>query len=195
MRRIVPVVVVMLALLAFAPAVSADTTPEPPLPRETYESVGFDAWNSDCDARTCTDTNVYASEQTTSSGETSSYVCVEQWTYNLRTGRGSFSGGCTESADLTVAGDLSSATLAPTDVEVCDGRQCETITVSAELQGTGETATHRSRFTERDGTCTFTYADSGARQSATGTLTLDGSTTPVDGSIYSSRTTVTSKCR
>ena len=192
MRRIVPVVVVLLALLAFAPAVSADTAP---LPRETFESVGFDAFNSECDARTCTDTFIYASEQTTSSGESFSYVCVDRFTYNLRTGRGSGGSGCTESADLTMAEDLSSATLAPTDIDFCDGRQCETITVSAELQGTGDTTTFRGRFTERDGTCTYTYADSGARRSATGTLTLDGSNIAIDGSIYTSRTTVTSKCR
>lgn len=193
MRRFVPVFVVMFALLAFAPAVSADTAPSSP--RETFESVGFDAFNSDCDARTCTDTYIFASQQTTSSGETFSYVCVDQWTYNLRTGRGSGWGGCAESANLTVAGDLSSATLAATDIEVCDGRRCETITVSAELQGTGETATFRGRFTERDGTCTFTYSDSGKRRSATGTVTLDGSTIAVEGWIYSSKTTFTSKCR
>ena len=194
MRRLGPVFVVMFALLAFAPAVSADTSPAPS-PRETFESVGFDAFSSDCDARTCTDTFIFAVRQTTSSGETFSYACVDQFTYNLRTGRGSGGGGCAESVNLTVAGDLSSASLSPTQVEVCDGRRCQTITVSAELQGTGQTSTFRGRFTERDGTCTFTYSESGKRQSATGTLTLDGAPIAVEGSISSSNTTFTSKCR
>ena len=42
-------------------------------------------------------------------------------------------------------------------------RQCDSITISAELLGTGGSASFHSRYTERDGTCTFTYADSGQR--------------------------------
>lgn len=193
MRRLVPILVVMFALLAFAPAVSADTTPSSP--RESYESVGFDAFNSDCDARTCTDTYIYAHQETTTSGETFAYVCVDQWTYSLRTGRGSGSSGCTHAVSLTVAGDLSSASLAPTEIGLCDQRRCTDVIVSAELLGTGEASTFRGRFTDRDGTCTFTYSDSGTRQSATGTLTLDGTTIAVDGSIYSSKTTFASRCK
>jgi len=97
--------------------------------------------------------------------------------------------------DLTVADDLSSASLAPTAIEVCDGRHCETIVVSAELQGTGETTTFRNRYTERDGTCTFTYTDTGARQYATGSITFDGITSDAEGLISSSQTTFSSRCR
>lgn len=68
----------------------------------------------------------------------------------------------------------SSASLAPTQFEVCSTHQCSTITASAELEGTGQTSSFRSRFTERDGTCTFTFTESGERQSAVGTIPSTG---------------------
>jgi hypothetical protein len=189
MRRVMPILVVLFAMLAYAPAVAGAS------PRESFESVGLDAWSSECGTTTCTDTYVYGQIQTTSSGETFSYVCADQFTYNIRTGRGSGSGGCTEDVDLTVAGDLSSANLAPTAIEVCARRHCETITVSAELEGTGDVATFKSRYTENDGTCTYTYSDSGERRSATGSITFDGATTDAEGSISSVQTTFSSRCR
>lgn len=193
MRRVMPILLVLVGMLTFAPAVAADTVGSP---RESFQSVGFDAFSSVCGAQTCTDTFINAVEQTTSSGETFTFVCADRFTYNIRTGRGSGVGGCSDvsASDLTVSGDLSAASLASTSIEVC-GRRCETITVSAELQGTGEGSTFRSKFTERDPTCTFTYSESGKRQFATGSITWDGDTTDADGSIFSSKTTFTSKCR
>jgi hypothetical protein len=103
--------------------------------------------------------------------------------------------GCEDTTNLTVAGDLSSATLSPTDVEICDGRRCETVTVSADLEGTGETVTYRSRGSSKDGTCTFTYSDSGQSRFATGTITLDGETMDAEGDIRSYKSTFSERCR
>jgi hypothetical protein len=189
MQRVLTVFVIMFALLAFAPGVAAAS------PRENFESIGFDAFHSECGQQTCTDTSVFADQQTTASGETFIFACVDQFTFNIRNGRGTGVGGCSETPDISVAGDLSSASLAPSQFEVCDAHRCSTITASAELEGTGQTSSFRGRFTERDGTCTFTFAESGQRQSATGTITFDGSTVDAEGSIRSSRTTVTTKCR
>lgn len=197
MRRVAALFFVMISLLAFAPAAAADTTGEPGgRPRQSYEGIGFFAYSSECGAQTCTDTYVYAEEGTTSSGETFEYVCVDQYTYNIRTGRGDYASGCTETTNLTVANDLSSATLSPTDVELCgSARRCETVTVAAELEGTGETATYRWRGSYKDGTCSFTYSDSGKEQFATGTITLDGETMDAQGSIRSYKSTYTERCR
>ena len=102
-------------------------------------------------------------------------------------------GGCSDDAGLRsdgVAEDLSSASLAPTGIEVCSRRHCDTITMSAELLGTGRFGDASAAGTpERDGTCTFTYSDSGERQFATGSITCDGATVDADGSIFSSKTT------
>ena len=194
MRRVMPFLLVLVGLLAFAPAVAADTVATP---RESFESVGFDAFYSVCGAQTCTDTYVYAEHQTTSSGDTFTYACADQSTYNIRTGRGTGGGGCSDipASALTVSKDLSSASLAPTAVEFCIRRQCDSITISAELLGTGGSASFHSRYTERDGTCTFTYADSGQRAFAAGSITWDGATSDAEGSIFSSKTTFTSRCR
>jgi hypothetical protein len=196
MRRVMPILLVLFALLAFAPAVAAQPTGLRATPRESFESTGFDAFSSVCDARTCTDTFIFAVHETTSSGETFTFACAEQFTFNIRTGRGTGAFGCADvsASALTVAGDLSSASLAPTAIEVC-GNRCETITVSAELEGTGETSTFRGRFTERDENCTFTFTESGERQSATGSLTFDGETMDAQGTIFSSQTTFSSRCR
>ena len=196
MRRLFTLVVVLFAVLALAPAASADTTAGPRPIRGSYEAIGFDAFSSQCDERTCTDTYIYAEESTDSSGETFEYVCVDQWTYNLRTGRGTGSSGCTDTTNLTVADDLSSATLAPTDIEVCgsQGRGCETVTVSADLEATGGRGSYRSRGTFREGNCTFTYTDSGVQRSAAGTITYDGEVMDAQGQIRTYESTFTERC-
>jgi hypothetical protein len=189
MTRVASVLLSMLALLVFAPAVGAAS------PHENFDSVGFDAFNSQCGQQTCTDTSIFAEEQTTSSGETFLFVCADQFTFNIRNGHGTGRSGCTEAADVTVAGDLSSASLAPTEIDVCQRNNCSTITVSAELDTTGASSSFRSRFSERDGTCTFTFSENGQSRQASGTITFDGTTLDADGSIRSVRTTVTSRCR
>jgi len=189
MKRVVTVLVILFGLLAFAPVAAAAS------PRENFDNAGFDAFGSQCGQQTCTDTNFFADRQTTASGEVSSFACVDQFTYNIRTGRGTDVGGCLDGVDFTVAGDLSSASLPATQFEVCQRNNCRTITVSANLTATGSSATFRSRYTERDGTCTFTYSDSGQSRSASGSVTFDGSVVAVDGSIRSGKTTVASKCK
>ena len=189
MQRVATVFIVVVALLAFAPAAAAAS------PRENFESVGFDAFHSECGQQTCTDTNVFADIQSTSSGETFVFACVDQFTFNIRNGRGTGISGCSESPDITVADDLSSASLGPTAFEMCDAHHCDTITVSADLDGTGGTSTFKGRFTERDGSCTFTFSESGVRRSAVGTITFDGETLDAEGSIRSSKTSFTSRCR
>jgi hypothetical protein len=195
MRGVATLAVVVLALLAFAPTVAADTAGPAASPRESYTSVGFDASSSACGAQTCTDTSVFGDRTTTDSGDVFTFVCVDQFTYNVRTGRGSGQGGCSETADLTVAGDLSSATLAPTDIDFCGRRQCDTLTVSAELVAVGDSTTFRGHFTEKDGTCTFTYSESGERQFAEGSITFNGETLSADGTIRWTKTAFASKCR
>jgi hypothetical protein len=198
MRRLFTLVVVLFALLALAPAVAADTTASQRPVRESFEATGFDAFSSECEGRTCTDTFVFAEEVTTSSGETFEYVCVEQVTYSTRTGRvTSQAFGCADTTNLTVASDLSSATLSPTDVEVCgsQGRSCETVTVSAELEATGGRGSFRARGSFQEGNCTFTFVDSGEQRSAGGTITLDGDTMEAQGSIRTFQSTFTQRCR
>lgn len=189
MKRVVTVLVMLFGLLAFAPGAAAAS------PRENFDNAGFDAFGSVCGQQTCTDTNIYADRQTTASGEVFSFACVDQFTYNIRNGRGNGFGGCVEGVDFTVASDLSSASLPATQFEVCQRNNCSTITVSADLTATGSSATFRSRYTEKDGTCTFTYSDSGQSRSASGSVTVDGSSVAVDGSIRDGKTTVTSKCK
>ena len=197
MRRLFTLVVVLFAMLALAPAASADTTAEQRPVRGSYEAIGFDAYSSECDARTCTDTFIYAEESTDSSGQTYEYVCVDQFTYNVRTGRGTSSSGCAETTNLTVADDLSSATLSPTAVEVCgsEGRSCETVIVSADLEATGGRGSYRSRGTYREGNCTFTYTDSGVQRSAAGTITYDGDVMDAQGQIRTYKSTYTERCK
>lgn len=189
MKRLGTVLVTVIALLAFAPAAGAAS------PRENFDTTGFDAFGSVCGQQTCTDTNLFADSQTTASGETFTFSCADQFTYNIRNGRGNGNGGCTESLDFNVADDLSSASLPPTQYEVCGRGHCTTITVSAELQAIGPAASFRARSTERDGTCTFTYSESGHRRPASGTVTFDGATVVVEGSIRSSSVSFTSRCR
>ena len=189
MKRLGTILVTLLTLLAFAPAVLAAS------PRESFDSVGFDAFGSVCGQQTCTDTNLFADSQTTASGETFTFSCADQFTYNIRNGRGNGAGGCIESLTFTVADDLSSASLPPTEYESCGRNACTTITVSAELSATGDANSFKSRYTERDGTCTFTYSDSGHWRPASGTITFDGETVDVEGSIRSTHTSFSSKCR
>ena len=141
MKRLGTVLVTVIALLAFAPAAGAAS------PRENFDTIGFDAFGSVCGQQTCTDTNLFADSQTTASGETFTFSCADQFTYNIRNGRGNGNGGCTESLDFNVADDLSSASLPPTQYEVCGRGHCTTITVSAELQAIGPAASFRARST------------------------------------------------
>lgn len=189
MRRLITLIVIGMTLLALAPPVAADTEP---VPRESFTTVGFDAGSSVCDRNGCTDTFIRVEVQTTNSGDTFSFLCLDQFISRARTG--TFRGGCTEDLSVAIAADLSSATLAPTTLQVCS-RNCEDVVVSAELAAVGEAASFSSRFSESDGTCRFTFAERGQRRPASGSLSIDDETLSVDGSIFSRDTTVTSRCR
>ena len=87
MRRVMPFLLVLVGLLAFAPAVAGghrgDATRivrEHRIRRVLVRCV---------ERRPARTRHVYAEHQTTSSGETFTYACADQFTYNIRTGRGS----------------------------------------------------------------------------------------------------------
>jgi hypothetical protein len=139
---------------------------------------------------------VYASTFTDEQGIESTFVCVDTYTYSIsRTGRYSDIGsesGCTEVAGdaVTVSGDLSSATLAPTDVELssCNRRTCtvgRTVTVSGTLTGTGTVNTSTGRGTDKFDGCTIRYSYSSASRQGEGTITIDGETMDATGGFGS----------
>lgn len=196
MRRTIAtgVVLPILLILLAAPVAAA-----PPV-RDSGTQQFFSAFSSSCGPSTCTDTFV---EVFTASDETI-VVCLFETTYNIRTGRLiSEDGACSEevSADaLVISGDLSSASLSPTDVTFfnCNQRGCtegETITVSAELTGFGPTFTDKSRSTFSDGTCTVSFSSSGEQRQASGTISLGNETLAADGHIGSGKFSFVERCR
>lgn len=183
---VLAVAAVMLGLVASS-ASAAEGTGRPI--RESGTSESFNAFSTECtqeQGRTvCTDTFVYAETFTNEQGVESTFVCVDTYTYSISpSGRYNTIGsefGCTEVAGdaVTVSGDLSSATLAPTDVELysCNRRTCtvsRTVTVSGTLAGTGTVNTSSGRGTEKFDGCTIRYSYSSASRQGEGTITIDG---------------------
>ena len=184
----------ILVLLLAGPAAAA-----PPV-KDSGTQVFLSAFNSSCGPATCTDTFV---DVFTTSDETV-VVCLSQATFNIHNGRLiSQDGACSDevSSDTLVIGeDLSSASLAPTDVTFfnCNQQGCtegDTVVVSAELTAFGPTFTDRQRSTFSDGTCTFTFSSSGQQRQATGTLTVDNETLSADGNIGMGTFTFREHCR
>ena len=168
--------------------------------RESGTDEYFDAFSTECtqeQGRTvCTDTYVYASTFTDEQGIESTFVCVNTDTYSIsRTGRYSSissESGCTEVAGdaVTVSGDLSSATLAPTDVELssCNRRTCtvsRTVTVSGTLDGTGTVNTSTGRGTDKFEDCTIRYSYSSTNRQGEGEITIDGDSMDARGGFGS----------
>lgn len=196
MRRIVGSILLLaaLVLLLAAPVAAA-----PPV-KDSSDQVFLSAFSSECGPSTCTDTNVDVF--TVADGFI--VVCMQEVTYNLRTGRLiSQQQGCsdeTPSDALVVSDDLSSATLAPTAVTffTCNQRGCvegETVIVSAELTADGPTFTSTDRGTFSDGTCTVRFTSSNEQRQATGTLTIDDETMSANGSIGTGQFTFMERCR
>jgi hypothetical protein len=196
MRRILTSLVVLatLVLLLVAPAAAA-----PPV-RDSSTQTFLSASSFECGPATCTDTFV---DVFTVSDE-AMVVCLFESTFNIHTGRIISEGGrCSEevsSDTLEVEQDLSSAVLSPTQVTFfeCDEQGCvegDTVLVSAELTASGGSSTDRSRQTFTDGTCTFTFTSSGESRQATGTVTIDGESMAVGGSIGSGKFTFMERCR
>jgi len=189
MRRVfIPLVVVPVLLLAMAAPVAA----APPM-RESGTQEYLFAFSSDCGRSTCTDTLIDAF----SVDNETVVVCLNQFTYSIRNGRvTSEQGGCTEtsSSALTVTSSFS-ATLSPTSVQVCGGRRCNSVTVSAALSSTGGPIyTDSGRGTFSDGTCTYRYSFSGQSTEVAGTLTVDGVTLDAWGSAGFSEYRVSIRC-
>ncbi len=164
--------------------------------RESGTSEYFSAYSTECtqeQGRTvCTDTFVYADSFTNAQGAVSTFVCVDTNTYSIspsgRYSSLSYESGCTEVAGdaVTVSGNLSSATLAPTQVELssCSRRTCtvsRTVTVSGTLTGTGEVYTSSGRGTDKYDGCTVRYSYDSASRQGVGTITLDGTTMDATG--------------
>jgi hypothetical protein len=194
MRRVVGSVVLLpiLALLLAAPAAAA-----PPI-KDSGTEQSFTAFTSSCGPATCTDTFVDAF----AAGEGVIVACVFQSTFNVHNGRvTSEESGCSEtSSDALVIDDLSSASLAPTDVTFfnCNQQGCvegDTVTVSAELTGSGPTFSESFRQTFNDGTCTFRQSFSGDSRQATGSITIDGETAAADGGIRTGKFSFSEHCR
>jgi len=198
-RMLVVLAVAAMMLGLVASSASAAEGSRRPI-RESGTSEDFNAFSTECteqNGRTvCTDTFVYASTFTNEEGIESTFVCVDTNTYSIsRSGRYSSissESGCTEVAGdaVTVSGDLTSATLAPTDVELssCNRRTCtvsRTVTVSGTLTGTGTVNTSSGRGTDKFDDCTIRYSYSSAGRQGEGTITIDGESMDATGGFGS----------
>ncbi len=112
-------------------------------------------------------------------------VCVFSFAENTD----GYESGCTDAprGTLTVAKNLSSATLRPTSVdvvlctydpktdeEICYEDRPRTITVSAQWTGEGRASRSSSRYMFKDEVCTESYWDKGIGRDATARGAIDG---------------------
>jgi len=182
---------VLLALTLAAPASAAERV------RESGTFHSFSSGSFVCSGNTCTDTFVDAF----SIGNDTLVVCFNEFTYNVRTGRGTSEGGCTETVEsaLTISDDFT-VTLAPTAVTLfsCNQRRCtegDTVTVSAADEAVGPIQTVTGRVTIKDGTCTIRISFSDRFAEVAGTMTIDGVTIDQQGFASVSEQTMTTTCR
>jgi hypothetical protein len=149
----------------------------------------------------CTDQYV----ETFQSGPESWSVCVGRFTYSISaTGRFrsiSDENGCADLSDsaLTIAPDLLTASIAPTDVPLlsCNRRGCTeagALTVSAELASGGQIYESTNRGTFSDGTCTYRFTSSTVSTDGPAEITVDGSTVVGQGSYESEDFRFTTRC-
>ncbi len=97
MRRSMPILLVMFALLAYAPAAAGANASARATPRESFEATGFDAFSSVCGTQTCTDTFVFAEQRRPP--RASRHLRLRRPVHvQRRTGRGTGAGGCAENA-------------------------------------------------------------------------------------------------
>jgi hypothetical protein len=195
MRRLIgPVLLVpMLLLFLAAPAGAA-----PPV-KDSIEGEFLSAFSSSCGPSVCTD--IFVDVFPVADGVI--VVCTGEFTFNFHSGRLiSQESGCSDeisSTALVLGSAQSSATLAATSVTLfeCNQHTCvegDTVTVSAELTGFGPVFTQTDRGTFSDGTCTVRFSSSTENRSGTGTLTIDGVTTSVDGSFGTGKFTFMERC-
>ena len=201
MRRAI-LILATLSALVFVMAQPAAAAP--PIRESGTFTYAFGT-TSECEQQggrtVCTDTTISIQE-----GPDFSVVCVDQFTYSISpSGRYqmiSQQSGCTELAPgaFTVSGDLSTATLSPTTVQLysCDGRRCtegDVVTVSATFTGTGELNRYSGRGSFKDGDCTYRYTFEGQSREGTFEITIDGSTSTGPGSVGEEEYTFTVRCR
>jgi hypothetical protein len=193
MRRLGFLLTAALLMLAFAAPVSARDRV-----RDSDTFSSFSSFSETCSGNTCTSTSVDAF----SISADTVVVCVNEFTYNTRTGRSvSEQSGCTETAPsvLTISSAMS-VRLAPTDVTIynCNQRRCTeagTVTVSASDQASGPIITATGRVTIKEESCTTKITFSDRSAPVAGTLTIDGTTLDEQGGATISQQTVTTSCR
>ena len=200
MRRAVLSLATLAALvLVFAQPVAA----APPIRESGTVEYAF-GYTTQCEPQgagsICTDTNINVYDS--AEGST---VCVDVFTYSISSsGRFRFisqESGCEPLAPgaFTVSGDLSSATLSATTVQLysCNRHGCtpgDLVTVTAEWQGTGELRTYSSRGSFTEGDCRYRYTQQGATRDASVLITIDGVTSMGEGGIGEDEYTFTSTC-
>lgn len=199
MRRLVLVVIAMVAFLSMAAPVAAA--------RPIKESGTFEqalAFSSSCTQQgpntSCTDAEVdYFSYP---DGYTE--ACV--WIFSYTIGRngqfrpGAQQSGCTPGAVGDVSDDASAATLTATEVQLfdCNQRTCtpgDTVTVSASWSAVGAPMTYTRRETFSDGTCTYRQTITGVQSEATSSFSIGSATYNGDGFLVHEDYAVTARCR
>ena len=196
-RRLSAALLALVASLAIAAPVLADTVPDPGNFRDSGTADYFSAFSSECGQSTCTDTNVYGHIVHLQGGETITEVCVDQFTYAIRNGRGTFLGGCT-TATPDFSADGSSVSWSGTILaDSCGRRTCttEAIDVSVDLATVGSPASYSRTERYQFENCTDTYRVRGESAPAEGTIQVDGSTLQASGEIGSESFQFSSRCR
>ncbi len=165
----------------------------------SFRSKGVSAFGSwdYCTARSCSSVDLYAFQGSEKSSVEGSFrgtlVCLSIWHFEQL--GATFSRpppdetGCTVAPKktLTVARDLSLATLAATTVEVrrcrydfrrdeyiCNPKNSRLITVAARWTGRGVAETQSSRYRFKTGDCTDIYSHRGTFRDARGRADFDG---------------------
>lgn len=191
MRRIAGILggLVLLVVASIGP-VAADTTGGG---NQLFSFAGT-CTGSGADA-VCTDTTVSAFIDP--SGAT---ACFDVSSYNPNTGDFiSEEFGCAPASSFTITSSLA-ATLGATSIPLtlCDANTCansRTVLVSASDTPTGPITTTSGRSTTKDGTCTTKIKFTDRSVSVSGTFTVDGTTTPENGSVSTHTETSKTTCR
>lgn len=199
------VLAIMATLIIAAPVAAAD-------PWLTFKQAGTSAFASNVECVenpnrtvTCSGQSIDIFEGTTKqTGEptrSGERVCYSEFTdtFNPRTGVGESTGvfGCTLNAGTLAINNLTSITLAPTEIELtareCDSSGCTespagSITVHGTWTGVGPTVTQKGRFTFDDGTCIRVNADRGSFRQATFEGSIDATQAMMGEGTFTFRT-------
>jgi hypothetical protein len=196
-RRISTAFLALVASLALAAPVLADTVPGPGNFRDSGTSDYFYAFAGECGQSTCTEFNVYAQIVNLQSGDTFASVCLDRSTYPIRGGRGSYESGCVEAAP-NIASDLSSASFSGTiPLESCNRRVCTVEEVDLSVSLSAVAAPNSYSYTQKNTfeNCTDTYRVRGDVADAEGSISVDGTSLSAFGQIGSETFAFSSRCR